>query len=288
MYSIPTRTNTDEQNSLILTQTFKNRLIKRHYPPQFIGNYMTKIKYTQCHRYLQASQPRPITTKPIFKYLQPPQFKKLQTIILLNYDKLQQWTDKPLFINTGHRKLRQELVHAKVTPTDEQFVDIAVILNNPKQGHTTSGQLPQLKKTNITISTCKHPRCVTCKHLNTSTSFKSTSTGTHYPIRYSFSSSSSNLIYLITCTKCKKQYVGLTTHTLKYRVNHHRTNILNKKCIYLCEHFNLPDHNIGHLSIQAIDTTKRTDHMTLRQLELYWIEKLQTLKPKSLNYTLDR
>ena len=40
--------------------------------------------------------------------------------------------DKPLFINTGHRTLRQELVHAKVTLTDEQFVDIAVILNDPK------------------------------------------------------------------------------------------------------------------------------------------------------------
>ena len=275
------RTNTDEQNYLTLTQTFRNRLTKRHYPPQFIDNCMTKIKYTQRQRYLQTSQPRPITTKPIFKYLPPPQFRKLQTIILHDYNKIQQLMDKPLFINTGHRTLRQELVHAKVTPTDEQFVDIAVILNNPKQGHTTSGQLPQLKKTNITISTCKHPRCVTCKHLNTSTSFKSTSTGTHYPIRYSFSCSSSNLIYLITCTKCKKQYVGLTTHTLKYRVNHHRTNILNKKSIYLCEHFNLPDHNIRHLSIQAIDTTKRTDHMTLRQLELYWIENYKHLNLKA-------
>ena len=189
--------------------------------------------------------------------------------------------DKPLFINNGHRTLRQELVHAKVTPTDKQFVDIAVILNNPKQGHTISGQLPQLKKTNITISTCKHPRCITCKHLNTSSSFKSTSTGTHYPIRYSFSCSSSNLIYLITCTKCKKQYVELTTHTLKYRVNHHRTNIFNKKNIYLCEHFYLPDHNIGHLSIQAINTTTKTDHMTLRQLELYWIKNCRHLNLKA-------
>ena len=283
------RTNTEEQNYLILTQTFKSRLIKRHYHPKFIDDCVTKIKFTQRHRYLQASQPKPITTKPIFKCLPPPQFRKLQTIILHNYDKVQHLIDKPLFINLGHKTLRQELVRAKVTPTDEQFIDIISILNDmPKQSHTTSGQLPQLKRASVTITTCKHPRCVTCKHLDTNNSFKSTVTGTHYPIRHSFSCSSSNLIYLITCKKCKKQYVGLTTHTLKYRVNHHRTNILTKKSIYLCDHFNLPDHNIEHLAIQAIDTTTEADPTTLRQLELYWIKKLQTLVPKGLNYTLDR
>ena len=283
------RTNTEEQNYLILTQTFKSRLIKRHYHPKFIDDCVTKIKFTQRHRYLQASQPKPITTKPIFKCLPPPQFRKLQTIILHNYDKVQHLIDKPLFINLGHKTLRQELVRAKVTPTDEQFIDIISILNDmPKQSHTTSGQLPQLKRTSVTITTCKHPRCVTCKHLDTNNSFKSTVTGTHYPIRHSFSCSSSNLIYLITCKKCKKQYVGLTTHTLKYRINHHRTNILTKKSIYLCDHFNLPDHNIEHLAIQAIDTTTEADPTTLRQLELYWIKKLQTLVPKGLNYPLDR
>lgn len=173
-----------------------------------------------------------------------------------------------------------------MTPTDEQFVDIVSVLDDlPKQSHTTSGQLPQLNKTNVTITTCRHPRCITCIHLDTSSSFRSTVTGTHYLIRHSFSCSFSNLIYLITCKKCKKQYIGLTTHTLKYRVNHHRTNILNKESIYLSEHFN-PQHrtpvNTSHWH------NYRNRSTSLRQLELYWIKKLRTLVPKGLNYTLDR
>ena len=146
-------------------------------------------------------------------------------------------------MNFGHRTLRQEL-DAKMTPTDKQFIDIVSILDNlSKQRHTTSGQLPQLNWTNVTITTCKHPICITCKHLDTSSSFRSTVTGTHYLFWHSFSCSSSNLIYLITCKKCKKQYVGLTTHI---RVNHyHQTN---QKSIYPSDHFNFPDHNIGHPS----------------------------------------
>ena len=97
------RTNTDQHNYLILTQTLKSRLIRRHYPQHFIDNCIAKIEYTHRLQYLQASQPRSITTKPIFKCLSPPQFRKLQAIILHNYDKIRELIDKPLFINFGHR-----------------------------------------------------------------------------------------------------------------------------------------------------------------------------------------
>ena len=104
MYLMPTKKHR-RTKLLNPNTTFKNRLIKRLYPPQFIDNCMTKIKYTQRHRYLQASQPRSITTKPIFKYLPPPHFNRLQTIILHNYDKIQQWMDKPLLNNNVHEHI---------------------------------------------------------------------------------------------------------------------------------------------------------------------------------------
>ena len=88
-------TNTDEYNCLILTQTLKSRLIKTHYPPHFIDNCIAKIKHTR-HRCLQASQPRSITTKPIFKCLPLPQFRQFQAIILHNYNKIQELIDRPL------------------------------------------------------------------------------------------------------------------------------------------------------------------------------------------------
>ena len=52
------------------------------------------------------------------------------------------------------------------------------------------------------------------------------------------------------------------------------TNIFNKENIYLRDHFNRPDHNIGHLSIQAtIDTTTRADHMTYTGSKIYTLDK---------------
>ena len=72
---------------------------------------------------------------------------------------------------------------------------------------------------------------------------------------------------------------------LNTRINHHRSNIFNKRPIYLCVHFNLPDHHIQDLSVQPIDTIDdQTQPLEeLRKLEHYWIRTLKTLKPDGLN-----
>ena len=118
--------------------------------------------------------------------------------------------------------------------------------------------------------------------VTTTTPTDTTSTREKYRIRQSFSCDSQNVIYLITCKKCKKQYVGYTTKTLRERTNHHRSSIFTNQNRYISIHFNFPDHTIEHLSIQAID---KAQPIQLPQLEKFWINKLQTIKPKGLNYT---
>ena len=164
-----------------------------------------------------------------------------------------------------------------------------VLSNHTFSEHTTAGQLPQLCIQNGRTKRCNHPRCVTCKHLNCSKYFTSKKTGTTFTIRHSFSCTSSNIIYLITCKKCHKQYVGLTTKQLNTRINHHRTNISNHKSIYLCVHFNFPDHSVEDLSVQAIDTVPEGCKNTLQELqkmERYWIKTLKTLQPHGLNVSM--
>ena len=54
------------------------------------------------------------------------------------------------------------------------------------------------------------------------------------------------------------------------------------------DHFNLPDHNIGHLSIQATDNTTEPDHTAPRQS--HWIKNkrnCQTLTQKKTFKTAD-
>ena len=134
--------------------------------------------------------------------------------------------------------------------------------------HVTAGIMPTLHNIKTATRTCKHPKCATCTHLNCNTYFKSTTTGIQYPLRHSFTCASSNIIYLITCMKCKKQYVGLTTTQLNQRTNRHRTNIINDKTIYIiCIHFNFPDHKLSHVSVQAIDTAPTIQE--LKRLEQF-------------------
>ena len=102
-----------------------------------------------------------------------------------------------------------------------------------------------------------------------------------YNIRHQFTCTSTNIIYLITCNKCKKQYVGHTTNQLNTRINHHRSNILNKKSIYISQHFNRPDHSISNLKVQPID--KGDTLQELLKLETFWIKTLRTRVPNGLN-----
>ena len=282
------RTNTQKYNYEALAALLKKRLIQRNYPPEFVMKCISEIQFHHQPKYLQLAQPRrqPLS-KPIFKCLPPPQFSQLKAIVLQQFHSIQHLIPSPLFVPLGHRTLRQHLVRAKVIPTDEQFIDIIMQLEGPATSTPNiPARIPACTTAQITAKPCKHPRCVTCKYLICKSHFKSSKTGIQYPIRHSFTCTSANVIYLITCTKCKKQYVGLTTKALNVRINHHRTNIMQRKNIYICNHFNFPDHSIDNLSVQVIDTTQEPNYLALRELEKFWIQTLQTLRPKGLNNAL--
>ncbi len=278
------RTNTDEENYKIQTKLLHIRLQARNYPNKFLIKHINSLDYQNRPQYLTAApQQHHIETKPrpLFKCLPPPQLKQLKKITLHNYRSLQPFLGKPHFILFQHKTLQDLLVNSKYNPSDTDIIDIHLTCQNDQ---TTNTQLTQLELPTIPAiqpKTCNHPRCSTCRHYNTKNFFKSTTTKQHYRIRHNFTCNSANIIYLFTCKKCKKQYVGKTTKPLKQRINHHRSTILSKEQRYISVHFNFPDHNIDDIQVQAID---RTSPNKLEELERYWINTLQTVKPKGLNY----
>ena len=226
----------------------------------------------------------PYVKRPIFKCLPPPRFSNLKQIVLQNYDSLRLPTLR--FITLGHRTLKKDLIRTHIKPTDEQMIDMLLTLPQPTNpSHVITGKFPAITYPDIKTKPCRHPRCVTCGHLNCKNTFKSTKTGNVYPLRHSFTCTSKIVVYLITCLKCKKQYVGLTTQQLNIRINHHRTNIFNHVQTYVSNHFNFPDHSITDLSVQVIDTPKneQNTYQNLKDLERHWIQTLKTLRPFGLN-----
>lgn len=235
-------------------------------------------------------QEKNIKRPPIFKCIAPSQFHHLKEVILKHYSLISEHVSHPRFITLRHKTLSQDLIRAQVFPTDEQMIDLIFQFGASTATYATAGNLPQLKFRERSIKKCGHPRCSTCQHLQCQTSFISTKTKISYPIRHHLSCTSSNIVYLITCSKCKKQYVGMTTKQLNTHLNHHKTAIFNKKRTYLHSHFNLPDHPIKNLTIQAIDHIQMENESNvtseLRKLEKFWIKTLKTYQPIGLNVSL--
>ena len=276
------RTNTLECDFNTIIAMFKMRLHQRGYPNKLVDKYTSIVKFSQRQRFLQTAPPRTVTKAPIFSCLPPPQYNQLKVIILSQYTKLQRIVPRPKFIHSRHKTLGQDLVKAEVQPTDEQFLDIALILQAVPTAPMCHIQLPNLRMPLNPITPCRNSRCATCNsHLICSNAFKCTKTEISYPIRHRFTCKSANVVYLITCTKCRKQYVGITTNQLSIRINQHRTNILRKIPIYISKHFNLPSHSLANLRVQPID--KASSCTELQELEHYWINTLKTLQPSGLN-----
>ena len=288
------RSNTRPETFQATTVAFQKRLQERGYPNKMTGKLISRIKFPERQRYLRQSnnsQQRQTPPPPLFKCHSPPRFNHLKNIILQGYDKINHLVRKPCFVTLAHPNLSKSLIRAAVNPTTEQMFDIVIQLESVAQTtqHTTTGFLPKLRETASMVRPCYNTRCKTCTHLNCSTVFSSTVTRRNYPIRHKATCTSSNVIYLITCSKCKKQYVGMTTKQLNVRINHHRSNVLCKKKIYLCVHFNLPDHSLKNLRVQVIDRVLSNGPDSLHQLralERYWIGTLKTVQPLGLNNSL--
>ena len=83
-----------------------------------------------------------------------------------------------------------------------------------------------------------------------------------------------SVVYLIECSECGIQYVGMTKNALQKRFTSHRSDIRHEEKTSVAKHFNLPGHSMEDLTIMIID--QEDDVTTLREREGYWINELGT------------
>ena len=98
-----------------------------------------------------------------------------------------------------------------------------------------------------------------------------------------------NVIYLITCSKCNKHYVGETSRALRQRMYEHRHSVQKEhgKDTPVSRHFKSDGHNHKNMQFsvlewctpkfEASNTSKR------RRIELSWIFRLHSLAPIGIN-----
>ena len=119
----------------------------------------------------------------------------------------------------------------------------------------------------IGLLNCKRPRCQVCAYVNEADSFTSTVTRESYKINHKFDYMEKCLIYPLTCNKCRKQYVGRTVDTFRYRRNNYGSNshehVHSISCTqeHLYKHFCDIEHRgfLNDVSITFIDKTDPTN-----------------------------
>ena len=143
-------------------------------------------------------------------------------------------------------------------------------------------------KTSHFSQACDRRRCSHCKNIIKTDVFTSTCTQNSFNLRFSTDCTSQNVIYLIECKRCNKQYVGQTNQQVSKRMNSHRFDINNYDsegyATNVALHFNSNSHSIADFSFLPIDVVN--DEMTRLCKETYWIHKLETMSPKGMNSKL--
>ena len=150
------------------------------------------------------------------------------------------------------------------------------------------------------VAKCSANRCKTCPIFSESSRFRASQTGTIQnvvnPNNITISCKSQNVIYLLTCSKCRVQYVGETKQKLSLRLNAHRagtkSNSKSSGCCHITEHFTEGFCSDAFFTVQIVE--KIDDSLALDQQEKhrksrerFWIAKLRTVFPYGLNARFD-
>ena len=97
---------------------------------------------------------------------------------------------------------------------------------------------------------------------------------------------SQNLIFLIECKKCTKQYIGETKRQLYERFGEHRLSIQNYhqliKPTPVSTHFNQPGHSIDRLLLTPLELIHNTRDSVRKAREAHLINKAMTLDHEPL------
>lgn len=164
---------------------------------------------------------------------------------------------------------------------------IATLSTTLEKGPTNGrGKGNQLTKKYTGFRVCCKINCLTCKFNAVSdTQFSSSAYKTKYVINCNISCSSNNIVYLITCSLCRIQYVGETSRTLAKRLTEHRYSIKLRKNTPIAVHFCSTNHSSNHLraiAIEQIPNDIKSAHMRKKR-EQYWQKLLGTKFPQGLN-----
>ena len=161
-----------------------------------------------------------------------------------------------------YRNIREILCRARLFPTPQHDA-------RPKR---------------VQVGFTKCGKCTTCNYAQNVKSFKCYATGEEIRLQQSIKCVDKNIIYVISCQHCRKQYVGKTSNTFRSRMDAHRSAIRVSSSsteTTVAAHFRQPGHKLHHFLSFPIEIVTG-DSFTIGVRERYWINRLDVIS-KGLN-----
>ena len=121
----------------------------------------------------------------------------------------------------------------------------------------------------VGFSKCNDKRCNTCVQGTFGESIHVTQTNETFVIKQRITCKTANLVYCITCKKCRAQYIGETEQELHARQRGHLSDIrLNKAGLPYVKHFR--SCGIEHYTITGVEKVRERDPLIRKERELYY------------------
>jgi hypothetical protein len=145
------------------------------------------------------------------------------------------------------------------------------------------------KKARFTPLKCSKKNCNWCTELQQRKGWiRSYVTRRTYRISPNTTCMTNNVIYLLSCTKCKKQYVGETKRSFVVRYKEHRRDIVKKKDTPVAKHFSQEGHSVTDiipniLDFMGTDPAHPKATASRKEREKYWMSRLRCLSPLGIN-----
>lgn len=103
-----------------------------------------------------------------------------------------------------------------------------------------------------------------------------------FTVRSSFTCTTRNVVYAISCLACSKIYIGETLRRLGDRFREHLRDIRNKSKISpVAQHFNRPGHSSDDVTVSVLVQCSSDQHRKSTEMRL--IHRLGTLDPQGMN-----
>ena len=252
----------------------KSHYVERGYPSKHVEAARRQAQITNRNDLLDPLRTKDSKNKNIVPMVltHHPSNAQVQKIIMDHWGILQYSAkckaalpDKPLFTTRRGRNLRDMLIRAKLE-SDNKSDNAPIQASRPRF--------------------CP-PSCIPCKEVSAPFATSSISL-ISYPTPKNCLCSTKNVIYLLTCSVCQKQYVGETKRAFKVRYKEHCKDLeYNRNKPVVIHALTHKGHNV-YLVPQILEVIKgdpdlaRTTAYRKRR-EIHWIYTLRTMSPEGLN-----